>query len=956
MKEVPENIDKSSQPPPPPYVANPLALPDPPRRRQRRSCDACRRSKRACDAERFADFTGQSCSNCLRKNQACTFNWLKATANSNQEPQRKRTRSGTQSSNDSIEESTNQHHGFQGNASFEVADRRRRWEKSFGEEEDQDDDSNNMPPEDIDNKMSGSSYAGDLVPVRSRKSYGRGPFSSSSHSQRSSFDGRFRDKRAMGEGSFQFKDMLLGERSSRGFVTNGLLRIYNDSMENALSCWLTEHNCPYILQKHKPSVLSAGRANREWGSSWGNRMYNRVIQLDRAYNSIRIRALTAEEERTASKALNMAVVAFASQWAQAGDRGSRARPTDYNFSTDEFPESNYFERSMQEGLWHQTSQILHRAAGIDSFRVVFAMIIFSLTQRPLDISRPFPYSVSQLKAKYEYFKSIIQDDEAPIFLELALRQMMAQRRALERAEQAMPRTADGEFQDPLRQEDRDTFNLLYWLGVIFDTLSATISQRTVVVDDEDCELPRQESRKPAQPTPPAVATSASTSWPVIPNMFNTQFHPVPPDATIEVPTVDSEASKNPEDNKVWGNLFMRNPDSQADPEATRWPCSYTLAASTLSSAAPVKVLLYRRVSQIQTLVSRRASAYKIESAINAAFQVYTHWSRTYAPFISDCITHHATLPTRIQSWYILLAGHWHLGIFLLSDLLHAIDSAALSLPNERACRLAANLVATLRRQNAVAVADLSLASIHSATQSEEEFAAAAAAAAGGVRSEFHFALGEAALLTEPWTVVFVRSLCKAGYILVSIAASTDSTREEREQAQSRCGDCIEGLWLLGRKSDMAFLAARCLSSMLDDAVMEMGSRSAATTTTTATTEDEDEGGRTSASEKSPAPGAGAAPMIAATAHSTSFFQNWGIDDIMGDTHTQSHAGALQPGQQQQQPNYPHPHPPPPSSYQGSAASYPDSKAQLPLTDSDILDFQAPLDLDGTGVWDFNMQS
>ncbi|XP_014556069.1 hypothetical protein COCVIDRAFT_38304 [Bipolaris victoriae FI3] len=764
--------------------------------------------------------------------------------------------------------------------------------------------------------------------------------------------------------------MLLGERSSRGFVTNGLLRIYNDSMENALSCWLTEHNCPYTLQKHKPSALSAGRANREWGSIWGNRMYNRVIQLDRAYNSIRIRALTAEEERTASKALNMAVVAFASQWAQAGDRGSRARPTDFNFSTDEFPESNHFERSMQEGLWHQTSQILHRAAGIDSFRVVFAMIIFSLTQRPLDISRPFPYSVSQLKAKYEYFKSIIQDDEAPIFLELALRQMMAQRRALERAEQAMSRTADGEFQDPLRQEDRDTFNLLYWLGVMFDTLSATISERTVVVDDEDCELPRPESHKPTQPTPPPAATSASTAWPVIPNMFNTQFHPVPPDPTIDAATVESEAFKNPEDNKVWGNLFMRSPDSQADPGATRWPCSYKLAASTLSSAAPVKVLLYRRVSQIQTLVSRRASADKIESAINAAFQVYTHWTRTYAPFISDCITHHATLPTRIQSWYILLAGHWHLGIFLLSDLLHTIDTAALSLPNERACRLAANLVATLRRQNALAVADLSLASIHSAAQSEEDFAAAAAAAAGGVRSEFHFALSEAALLTEPWTVVFVRSLCRAGYILVSIAASTDSTREEREQARARCGDCIEGLWYLGRKSDMAFLAARCLSNMLDDAVMEMGGRSAtATTTAAATTEDED-GGRMSGSEESPtATGAGAAPIN--TADTSSFFQTWGLDDIMTDTthsHPQSHATAPPPPppppsssgyhqHQHQPPNNFSPPPPPPSSYQGSVAiSYPDSESQLPLADSDILDFQPPLNLDGSGVWDFNMQS
>lgn len=183
--------------------------------------------------------------------------------------------------------------------------------------------------------------------------------------------------------------------------------------------------------------------------------------------------------------------------------------------------------------------------------------------------------------------------------------------------------------------------------------------------------------------------------------------------------------------------------------------------------------------------------------------MYNHWNCTYNPFITDCVANHSSLPTRVQSWYVLLAGHWYLGTFLLSDLLATIDANLLSSPNERICRQASDLVAMLRKQNALAVADLSLASIHNSTQGESF-------------GDFHFALNQAAHLTEPWTVVFVRSLCRAGYVLVQIAASNPS-EEERDQARRRCGDCIEGLWYLGRKSDMAFLAARGLSHLLDEA-------------------------------------------------------------------------------------------------------------------------------------------
>lgn len=99
----------------------------------------------------------------------------------------------------------------------------------------------------------------------------------------------------------------------RASMTRNLIRIYHDSMENALSCWLTEHNCPY--SSSISDVLSQ-RERRAWGPGWLNRMCIRVCRLDRASSSIRGRALSAAEDKVAARALHLAIIAFASQWTQ----------------------------------------------------------------------------------------------------------------------------------------------------------------------------------------------------------------------------------------------------------------------------------------------------------------------------------------------------------------------------------------------------------------------------------------------------------------------------------------------------------------------------------------------------------------------------------------------------------------------------------------------------------------
>jgi hypothetical protein len=49
----------------------------------------------------------------------------------------------------------------------------------------------------------------------------------------------------MGESASPFASHFLAEDHSRLYIKKGLLKIYHDSLEGALSCWLIERNCPY---------------------------------------------------------------------------------------------------------------------------------------------------------------------------------------------------------------------------------------------------------------------------------------------------------------------------------------------------------------------------------------------------------------------------------------------------------------------------------------------------------------------------------------------------------------------------------------------------------------------------------------------------------------------------------------------------------------------------------------
>lgn len=651
-------------------------------------------------------------------------------------------------------------------------------------------------------------------------------------------------------------EFRLASSTHKSFISGNLLKIYHDSMENALSCWLTEKTCPYDVEVQgyvRNAHIPKTSMETEWGPLWSNRICERVCNLDKSCGSLRGQLLSPSEDRAVDKALRKTIMAFATQWAYSSRRSSAQYPgNDGLHSWREDASNRYgvgqdatyyseFDRTMQEVLWHEARDSLQDTAEITSFRLVFANIIFALTQKPLDLNK----SLSKLKIgkagmledldgddptktrnhqpttwanlpedstngipnpskpfhDQDLLEDVLELDGPPVFLERALRQMFSYRRKLEKLESRqrtnikktpgqqpeIPRSSI--LCGPLGVSERQTFNLLFWLAIMFDTLSAAINKRPLVVSDEDSDILRDESLHSAHPG------SKFDQF----GLFSDVAH-----------SLNNDCSPQSDESEIWGEFFFQKDTISPKETIARWPCSYEVAAATLCDAAPIKVVLFRRVTRLQTLLSRRTRPERLEIAISEALRVQDYWNTNYEPFFRDCISYHETLPPRIQSWYIVLAGHWHLAGLLLADLIEEIDDLQAGLESNRIMRKTKRLIENLRLHNAFAVSDLGRCSC---PNPDSSFSRA---------REFHSAVNNGALLTEPWTEVLIQSFSKACSVILNMFP-TSRTEENfnLELLTDRSESCVRALWYLGRKSDIASLASNVLSDALKKKISDL---------------------------------------------------------------------------------------------------------------------------------------
>lgn len=570
-------------------------------------------------------------------------------------------------------------------------------------------------------------------------------------------------------------DQQMISASNSHLTSANLLQIYHDVLEHNLSCWLTEQTCPY----KRGWQGSTAKAVPEWGSFWSNRIYQRTIKLDRVAQSCKLVSMTKSEERSASKALHLSIMAFATQWAQGSQRHREKYSNTFldscsNGSTTEF------DRVLQNHFWDQARRALQEVADVESYQVVCAELIFALTQRPWETDQENTSNngeeqgqQSQSSTALSRVRDILQKDGPPVHIERAARKMHALKYRCDAVEAGLRRGK--EVSTSMDPEDRASISLLYWLAIMFDTVSASMNERPVVIQDEECQHEAEPTTTPRRPPPQTQSkTQLQSRW----------------DMDLFVP----------------GGLDKTT--------QTHWPCTYSEAAEDITKSAPAKVLLFRHVSYLQNAVRKGADSAIIEDVIHSTISLYKHWNKTHGAFFAEMVSDYNTVPQRIQGWFVCISAHWHLGTLLFADLLDFVHENDLGAQNATIHRIEEQIAARIRKHSSGELADLARVATPATMDSS----------LGAVPQmpDFHHAVNEGTLLTEPWTMIPIRAFTKACVIFLDAAEElcrfpggmfvkdSDSFARNVEQAE----DCIKGLWLLGKKSDMARKIAETLSGAL----------------------------------------------------------------------------------------------------------------------------------------------
>lgn len=648
---------------------------------------------------------------------------------------------------------------------------------------------------------------------------------------------------------FALPGHYLAEATNKALISTSLKHIYSDTLENALLCWVTEQSCPYNnegILAHRPQkqLFAKTKAVSKDG------MVRRIQRLDRASCILSERPLTPRESRLAGRALNTVIMAFASQWSQLegarssslfkghtgglGQRQFQEFEKLINASLFDFAETKLasFDRSLQVTLWNEAYQALQQAMGIDSFQVALAQVIFGFTQRPLSSedfqrvknygqgtddyfrSKTFPPtgsdpgvlwsddghsepSVSNCNEKAPGFsetQELLDLDKDPLHLRDSLMRLSAKRVKLStRKPRPGITTGMAESASPDENEflaDRMTFNQLFWLVMMCDTLSAAINNRLPIVSDEDSVILSEDKR--------TQRTEDSGNHRTV-SLTGAKSSNSAPAARYKI---KSDVEDNP-----WGMYFLARDSDVNAVGSMQWPFSKETASTLLSEAAPVKALLYRKVKQLQNAQFRRASAGKLEQLIQGALKVYEYWNQRYGKFVTTCIQYHDELPLQIQSWYSVLTSHWNLACYLLSDLIEEVDRSGMTHKCHSAIRRSCSLLFHIKRQSAFEMGDLGRVGRVRQDCSFSQM------------NDFHPTVNDGALLTEPWTEIMIRSFARISVQFLTWLGEIDQpvigdntslhmwAPGDQERIYSSLGDCVEALLDLGRKSDMAFLLA-----------------------------------------------------------------------------------------------------------------------------------------------------
>ncbi|UPK89582.1 hypothetical protein LCI18_000517 [Fusarium solani-melongenae] len=585
--------------------------------------------------------------------------------------------------------------------------------------------------------------------------------------------------------------------SNKRLITKSLLKIYHDVLESNLACWLTERTCPYTRNwgsREKSVTLSPQStiSSSSVNTLSLNRFYTRVLRLDRAMMVNNLISLTASQDRAASKALNQVIMAFSSQWSQNYSRKEQHFGRDSTFcdSEDDFLDSHNddFERDFQRATWHQARAALLEVSEIECYRVVYAEILFSWTEKleqPGQSGIASDWTTKQGMGDDDplscSFVDLLGRGGPPVCIERAARKIQVLKFKLDAVKIGSSRTtgARRKASNPknsfpnIGPEEQATARLLYWLAVMCDTVSSSTNERPLIIREECCDGPASRSRERSD--------------------------------TVQDPSFDSIQTE------ALGELEFLETDKLLRLDS---PSAHDLVFEVITKSVPVKVLLFRKVSSLQNAL-RQGNHEQVNNIIQGSIATYRRWNVTYGAFFRELAQMYSSLSARIKGCFICIVIPWHLAVMLMADLIDFADSNGVGKVDTRAARLESQITSRMRRSTAVDIAELAKLTCP-----------ATEVWGGNTPTEqlpgYHFAVKSSAILTEPWTILLIGAFRNAAVYHLGIVEdlrqndwqALGHAPDEMREAEVQVKHCIDALWLLGRRSDMSYALAKLLSQRL----------------------------------------------------------------------------------------------------------------------------------------------
>ncbi|ETN41610.1 uncharacterized protein HMPREF1541_03546 [Cyphellophora europaea CBS 101466] len=593
-------------------------------------------------------------------------------------------------------------------------------------------------------------------------------------------------------------DDELAQATSKRHISSQLVKIYSGSLEHALRCWTTEEHSPW-------GYASSASFSRHRSSSDSPPSYLRRIKfLDQISQPLRGKNLSIEEAKLASTSLKLAIMSFASQWTRISPSAERQSPSSpFDALSDDSVDLG-FERLMQQSLWHEARRYVKACASINTFHSIFAQMVFALVQRP-HLPAHETAALSDDPTTSPPLGTMQPDEERPTYLEQALRHLLEWRRHMRKIISAPVQSGSerkiAEYQLSLQQtanQMQEPFEAIFWLGIMCDTTSAALNERPVVISDDDLlPVPQASILPPVEYAPfPGETGSDSDS--------ETSHSRDDPNT--------SSRSSGPAPTNVWDIDAMRHRPRLSAP---------TSAEAILKEGIQPKVLLWRKLGALKKLMKHPQDQRVMEQHIGSTLQAAEFWKSTYGPFMQQCINTHHQLSFNVQSWYIILAGHFHLACLLVADCIDHIDNQGWSLEGPRAARQSSYTTLKLAQVSAYSVADIAAVSTSTHPMDTSSF---------GSDRLLHDAISSSALLSEPWTDVLTESFSKTFqkmYTWLScwkgrptIFVNTNElswlgSNTDASDLAMKCAACVDALDVLGRKSDQAASLARSIRSQLE---------------------------------------------------------------------------------------------------------------------------------------------